>query len=178
LQTVITRRVLRECLLAAALVLACDKAKGPVDAPQTLSPATAAAVQEGVRGFMRAVARDVTRDGPIAWRTHFGEGPEFYMASEGALQFQSGAAAAAAIQELPKILTHVELVWGDDVRVDALTPTLAGVATSYSEVLVNASGERRQEKGFLTGTVEHKDGRWQFRNAHWSTVPPPRAATR
>jgi hypothetical protein len=176
LHTVVTRRVLRGLLLASALVLACGKAKAPSDAPKTLSPGAAADVQEAVRGFMRGVARDVTRDGPIAWRKHFSEGPDFYMASEGALQFQSGAAASAAIQELVKVLTHIELAWGDEVRVDALGPTLAGVATTYSEVLVNASGERHQEKGFFTGTVEYKDGRWQFRNAHWSALPL--AATR
>jgi hypothetical protein len=41
---------------------------------------------------------------------------------------------------------------------------------------VNAAGQRAEASGYLTGTLENRDGRWQFRNAHWSeALPPPRA---
>lgn len=162
------------CWLVFILALGCGKRQAS-DEPQALSSARAAGVDEGVRAFTRTVAQDVTRDGPVAWRKHFGDGPEFYMASEGQLVFPNGAAATAAIADLAKTLKHIELKWGDDIRVDPLTANLAGVAVSYSEILVNAAGERRAEKGFLTGTAEYKDGRWRFRNAHWSVVPPPLA---
>ncbi|MGB7623480.1 MAG: hypothetical protein WBN92_14110, partial [Terriglobia bacterium] len=65
------------------------------------------------------------------------------------------------------------LNWGEDLRVDPLTPDLAVVAASYHEVLVNTAGRRVEETGFFTGTAEYRDGRWQLRNAHWSVAAPP-----
>jgi len=83
------------------------------------------------------------------------------------------AAARAALKELAVTLPHVELRWGSDLRVDALTPTLAVVASSYREVRVDAAGHRVNEAGFFTALVEFREGRWQLRNAHWSVPLPP-----
>jgi hypothetical protein len=70
-------------------------------------------------------------------------------------------------------MKSIELHWGDDLRVDPLTATLAVVATSYHEVMVFSSGQRMDGPGFFTGVVEHRDGRWQFRDVHCSVAPPP-----
>ena len=51
----------------------------------------------------------------------------------------------------------------------SLAPDLAMMATSYHEVQVRATGETVDERGFFTGLAELRDGRWQFRNAHWSS---------
>ena len=46
------------------------------------------------------------------------------------------------------------------------------IASSYSELRVDASGQRVEEKGFFTGLAELRDGRWQLRDAHWSMIAP------
>ena len=136
----------------------------------------AAATEEAVRVFMRTVAHDVSAEGPVAWQKFLADEPAFFLASEGLLVFPSGAAAKAAIPELVRTIKHIELTWGDDLRVDPLTAEYAVVGASYHEVRIDPKGERTDEKGFFTGTAELRDGRWQFRNTHWSVIAPPAPA--
>jgi hypothetical protein len=124
---------------------------------------------------MARVAADVTRDGPVAWQRYFENEPAFFMVSEGQLVFPNGASAEAAIPMLVKSIARIELSWGPVVRIDALTGSLAVVATQWHEVRIDAAGQRTEEGGFFTGTVEYTSGRWQFRNAHWSVAAPARA---
>jgi hypothetical protein len=140
-----------------------------------MTAARAAAVDDSVRAFARAVAHDITQEGPAAWRRHFVDSPAFFMASEGRLVFPNSASATAGIRDFAGTIKQIELRWGDDLRVDPLTPDLAVVAASWREVRVGTDGRRLEEAGFFTGTAEHRDGRWQFRNAHWSVAAPPPA---
>jgi hypothetical protein len=140
---------------------------------RALTSAQAAAVEDGVRAFTRTVAHDITQDGPSAWRRHFADSPSFFMASEGHLVFPNSAAATAGIQDVARSIKQIELQWGDDLRIDPLTPDLAVVAASYHEVQVKADGVRVNETGFFTAIAERQGGRWQFRNAHWSVAGPP-----
>src|ERR1700686_934528 len=142
---------------------------------QSLTAERAAAVEESVRGFMREVARDVTHEGPAAWRRHFEENASFFMVAQGRLEFPNGAAASAGIEELTRSIKQIELRWGDDLRVDVLATDLAVVGTPFHEILVDAAGRRVEETGFFTGLAEYRDGRWQFRNAHWSVAAAPPA---
>lgn len=141
------------------------------DSPN-LTAARAADVDKQVRAFAEQVAHDITQEGPAAWRRYFAEGPEFFMASEGRLVFPNGAAVTAAIPELARTYKQIELHWGDDLRVDPLAPDLAVMAATYHEIQVNAAGVRANEAGYFTGIAEYRAGRWQFRDAHWSVVPP------
>jgi hypothetical protein len=159
--------------LATLLFAGCSTRRTVSDEPQPLTPARAAAVEDGARAFMRTVAQDVTQNGPAAWRKHFADSPSFFMASGGRLAFPNSAAATAAIQDLARTIKQIELRWGDDLRVDPLAPGLAVVAASWHEVLVDTAGRRVEESGFFTGTAEYRGGRWQFRNAHWSVAAPP-----
>jgi hypothetical protein len=148
----------------------------PIDASASdLTPARAAAVEDGVRAFARTVAHDITQEGPTAWRKFFSQSPSFFMAVDGHLVFPSGAAARTAIQDLSRTIQHIELQWGDDLRVDPLAPDLAMLATSYHEVRVSPAGDRVEENGFFTGLAEYREGHWQFRNAHWSVALPAAA---
>jgi len=140
---------------------------------RSLAPERAATVEEGVRAFMRTVAHDVTEEGPAAWRKHFADTPSFFMAVDGHLVYSSGAAAMAANPDVVRAIKHIELHWGDDLRVDPLTADLAVVATSWHEVIVDAAGKSLDESGYFTGIAEYRQGRWQFRNAHWSSAAPP-----
>ena len=109
---------------------------------------------------MRTVAHDVSEEGPAAWQKFLADEPAFFLASEGLLLFPNGAAAKAAIPELVRMIKHIDLTWGDDLRVDPLTAEFAVVGASYHEVRVDPKGERLDERGFFTGTVEYRDGRW------------------
>ena len=137
-----------------------------------MTAARAAAVEQSVRTFAQNVAHDITQEGPAAWRRHFSDSPAFFMASEGHLVFPNSASATAAIQDLTRTMKQIELRWGDDLRVDPLTPDLAVVAASYHELQLWTDGRRVDESGFFTGTAERREGRWQFRNAHWSVAGP------
>ena len=82
------------------------------DNSRSLTEARRAAVEDRVRQFTATVAHDVTRDGPIAWRKFFGDGPEFFMAVNGKLAFPDGQSAAKAIPEIARQFKHIELRWG------------------------------------------------------------------
>jgi hypothetical protein len=137
--------------------------------------ASAGQVEDSVRAFMQTVAHDITQEGPTGWSKYFADTAAFFMAVDGHMVFPSGAAAAAGIEEVALQLKHIELAWGDDLRIDPLTPELAVVASSFHEVQVHADGKRGEEAGFFTGIAEHRQGRWQLRNAHWSDAVPPAA---
>ena len=136
---------------------------------QQHSQMSAPEVERSVRAFMQTVAHDVTQQGPPAWRKFFSHGPKFFMASGGHLVFPDYPSADKAINNLAATIKHIDLTWGGDVRVDALSPTLAVVATPWHEVRTLTSG-RVDDSGFFTGTVEFMDGRWQFRDVHWSVA--------
>lgn len=170
------RMVVRWCtpLLAALALAGCAQVGGSGE-PRPLTAAQAGAVEAGVRAFAQNVAHDVTQDGPVAWQKHFGDSPAFFMAVNGQMAFADRAAATAALPGIARAFKHINLRWGDDLRVDPITANLALVATSWHEVLVDASDHTMDEKGYFTGIAEYRDGRWQFRDAHWSTVPQPPA---
>ena len=131
-----------------------------------------AAVEKEVRQYAAVVARDVTQQGPPAWEKHLADGPAFFMASEGKLVFPNRQAATQGIAEFTRTIQHIELTWGDDLRVDPLTPEFAVFASSWHEVVVDREGHKTNEGGFFTGLAERRNGQWQFRNAHWSVVAP------
>jgi hypothetical protein len=128
-------------------------------------------VERSVRAFMQTVSHDVTQQGPAAWRKFFSHGPKFFMASGGHLVFPNYPAADKGINGLASTIKHIDLTWGSEVRVDPMTPTLAVVATPWHEVRTTTAG-RVDDSGFFTGTVEYLDGRWQFRDLHWSVAGP------
>jgi hypothetical protein len=156
-------------VLAAVTAVGCD----PRDGAPDLTPAQATAIADSVRTFAQAVAADVTREGPVAWRRHFAESPAFFMAAEGRLAFPNSETATRVIRDLARVITHIELRWGDGLRVDPLVPGLAILAAPYHEVRVDTAGHRVEETGFFTGLAEHRTGQWRLRNAHWSVAGQP-----
>jgi hypothetical protein len=164
---------LRFLIILAAMLAAAGCSQHHAES-QPLSPERSAAVESSVRNFVLSVAHDVSSEGPTAWQKEFADDPAFFMAVEGRLAFPNRQAAAQAIQDLPRIIKHIELRWGDDLRIDPLTANLAVVATSYTEVQTDPEGQQVTETGFFTGVAEFRGGRWQFRDAHWS-APVPRS---
>jgi len=174
----VTRGV--QCFILLAILLpgcmGCRALRAPAGEPQSLTPERAVRINSGVRAFMGDVAYDVTKNGPAAWQKHFIEGPEFFMAANGNWVFQSGATAATGVQDLAGSIKEVTLEWGGDLRVDPLAHDLAMVASPYHEIRVDNAGVRVEETGFFTGIAQYGDGRWKFRDAHWSVPVPARAA--
>jgi hypothetical protein len=155
------KRIPRAIWLCALLVvtvtsMGCHRQARLSSESQSLTPASTAIVEDGVRGFMQAVAHDVTVDGPAAWRKEFADSPSFFMAADGQMVFPDNAAATKGIQDLALDIKQIELVWGNDLRVDPLMPDLAGVAVSYHEVRVNTIGLRVEDAGFFTGIAEYR----------------------
>lgn len=169
---------LRRWILLIPIVTAigCHGHHHSADNAQSLTPARRAAVEDEVRRFVFGVAHDVTQEGPAAWRRHFADSRSFFMAVNGKLALANGQAAAEAIPEIARQFKHIELRWGDDLRLDALTENMCVVAASYNEVIElqpGIEGPRGTQSGFFTGLAEHRNGQWQFRNAHWSQPVPP-----
>jgi hypothetical protein len=161
-------------ILVFVLVAAtgCQGQRSAADHAEPLTAERGAAVEQSVRGFMAKVAEDVTQGGPTAWSNEFDDGPNFFMASEGVLVFPSGAAAAQGIPTLTQIIKKIELRWGPDLRVDPLTTDLAVVGTTYQENRADPQGHELTEKGYFSGVVEQRNGKWRFRDAHWSVKTP------
>jgi hypothetical protein len=168
-------RVVRLLSVVGAVCSAACNRDRPTPEASSLTPAHAAALVDSVRAFAVAVARDVTREGPAAWQGHFARSPAFFMAAEGRVVFPTSDAATRGIEELRRVIRHIELRWEDSVRVDPLAPGLAALAAPYHEVRVDTAGKRVEEAGYFTGLVEHGADGWQLRDAHWSVAgaPPP-----
>jgi hypothetical protein len=162
-------------LLASLAFAGCSSHSIGSHEPPSLTPASAAAVREGVRAFMQRVAVDVTRDGPLAWCKYLDTSPVFFMAVNGQMAFPNGAAAQEGTQKFAQTINHIQLKWANDLRIDALTAGLAVVAVSWSEVQLDTQGHRVDEAGYFTGLAEYREEHWQLRDAHWSAlVPRPR----
>src|SRR5438105_14211022 len=109
---------------------ACTRDRPAPGAP-SLSPAHARALVDSVRAFAQAIATDVTRNGLRAWDAQFGRSPAFFMAAEGRMVFPSRDEATQGIEQLGRIIRHIELRWEDSVRVDPLATGLAVLAAPY-----------------------------------------------
>jgi hypothetical protein len=134
------------------------------------------ATEDSVRLFVLGVAHDVSQDGPTAWEKHFADSPSFFMAVNGQLVFSNSESANQGIQSFARTIQHIELHWGDDIRVDPLSADLAVVATPWVEVQTDLKGHSATTSGFFTAIAENRNGRWQFRDAHWSEpVATPKA---
>jgi hypothetical protein len=139
---------------------------------QSIAPAGAASVEQNVRQLMQSVAHDVSQQGPLAWLKYFEAGPSFFMAVNGQMAFADGTAASEGTQSFSRTIQHIELQWGD-LRVDPLTSEFAVVGAPWREISVDRAGRRTEDAGFFTALAEVRDGRWQFRNAHWSSPAAP-----
>lgn len=169
---------MRYGFLTVTVVAATSLGCGHVDVHSSSLPADAQqSITNGVRRFMDAVAQDVTHDGPSAWRKHFEDTPSFFMAVNGQLAFGDSRSATQGIQDAARAYKHIDLHWGDTVRVDPLTPNLAIVAAPYHEVLTTADNQQIISNGFFTGLAENHNGEWQFRDVHWSVPAPPANAS-
>jgi hypothetical protein len=159
-------------VMAVVCSVTCTRDR-PAPEASSLKPAHARALADSVRAFSLAIATDITREGPGAWEGHFARSPAFFMAAEGRVVFPTRAAATHGIEEIKRVIRHIELRWEDSVRVDPLAPGLAVLAAPYYEVRVDTAGKRVEETGYFTGLAEHGVDGWRLRDAHWSVISAP-----
>ena len=141
-------------LLAAIIFASCVTSAAGASETQRLKPERAAAVDRVVRAFMQTVAHSVTHDGPTAWLKYFDSGPPFFMAVNGQMAFPNALASQEGTRKFAQTITHTELKWGDDLRVDPLTADLAMVATSWHETMVDLAGHQVDQAGYFSGLAE------------------------
>jgi hypothetical protein len=156
-------------LLLAVTLAACVPRVAGASHPLPLTRDEASSVDQAVRVFMQTVSHSVTQDGPTAWIKYFDASPAFFMAVNGQMAFPNAAAAQEGTRTFAQSIRHIELKWGDDLRVDPLTNEFAMVAVSWREIQVDTAGHSVTENGYFTGLAEYREGRWQFRDAHWSS---------
>jgi hypothetical protein len=156
---------------ATGLLASCARKPAAVEQGHRLPAEDRRRVEEEVRGFLARVAQEVTRDGPTAWKREFAPGQEFFMASDGKLAFEDGHAAEEGIDSVAKVIKRMELRWGKDLKIDVLTPQLAVVGAAWQERQETSQGKVMNESGYFTGVTEKQEGRWVFRDAHWSVAP-------
>ena len=80
-----------------------------------------AIVRDSVQIMAESIAKDVSREGPVAWLRYFENTPGFFMASEGRLVFPNNDSATNFIKNtLVKSISKIELHW-NNIRIDPLT---------------------------------------------------------
>ncbi|MEP7107359.1 MAG: hypothetical protein ABI760_05240 [Ferruginibacter sp.] len=136
---------------------------------KSLTPKQITDVQGTVMRMTKSIAKDISREGSIAWLKYFENTPEFFMASEGRLVFQNNDSATNFIKNiLVKNIKKIELSWSN-ILIDPLTLKFANVAATFHEDITDFSGKTISEDGYFTGIAEKTSQGWKLRNAHWST---------
>jgi len=149
-------------------VFYCVSASCHTESNTVFTPAQAVTVRDSAMGLMHSIENNITHYGPIAWLRYFENTPAFFMASDGAIAFANNDSATNFIQKtLVKNISQIKLQW-NDIRIDALTPALAGVAAGFHETLTSSSGKAMAADGYFTGIAERSPQGWQLRNLHWS----------
>ena len=165
----LSRNLRIRSLLLAVTLAACVLCAAGASHSHSVTPDGASSVDQAVRAFMQTVSHSVTQDGPTAWIKYFDASPAFFMAVNGQMAFPNAAAAQEGTRTFAQTIRHIELKWGDDLRVDPLTNEFAVVAVSWREIQVDTAGHSVTETGYFTGLAEYRAGQWKFRDAHWSS---------
>jgi hypothetical protein len=151
------------CAALAVLVASCRSVPPP---GHDASPA--GETEEGVRLMASSISRDLAAEGPNAWLRYFADDREFFMVNNGNLQFSNFQEAQVFLNKFSLGVAHLELTWLE-IRVDAVAPGVAVMASPYREVLTDTGGHVSHFDGYFTGlAVKTKTG-WRLRDAHWSS---------
>ena len=139
----------------------------------TLTATQVSIVKDSATNLMGSIAKDISHDGPIAWLKYFEKSPGFFMASDGQIAFANNDSATAFVQNvLVKNIKQIQLQWSN-IRIDALTPTLASIGANFHEELTDFSSKVMPFTGYFTAVAEQTSTGWQLRNLHWSILPQP-----
>jgi hypothetical protein len=160
------RRGFGVVVLVGGLIAACTPAAPP------FTPAQRAAVEDSVREVTARLAAEISAHGYRAFVPVMDSAPGYVWAYNGFLPFTSFDSMAAWARSGPEPASPETFAW-DSVRIEALAPGIATVATTYVESLPDSAGRPKTEKGAFTAVALHRADGWKFTDAHTSTLPPP-----
>jgi hypothetical protein len=127
-------------------------------------------VKDSVQQMTESIARNVTKEGPVAWLRYFENSTDFFMASEGNLVFLNYDSASNIINTtLVKTISKIELHW-NNIRIDPLNNNLACIAAGFHEDLTDYAGKKTLVDGYFTGITKKTSQGWKLHNAHWSVL--------
>lgn len=138
----------------------------------TMSSEELALVKDSVTAMIDHITDDLSTKGPVAWLDYFEDGPDFNMASDGALVFKNYQTASNFIRDtLVNMFARINLRW-EHLRIDPLTNHLASIASDFHEDLIDSTGKSITTNGYITAIAEKTSCCWQLRNVHWSILKP------
>jgi hypothetical protein len=125
-------------------------------------------ITKSVRQMLDSIAIDVSSDGPVAWLHYFENTPEFFMASDGQMNFQNNDSAKDLINNsIIKQIARIGLNW-NNIRIDVLTGTYASIGSDFHEDIIYNAGNKSSVNGYFTALAHRSSRGWQLRNLHWS----------
>ncbi|MHC4374996.1 MAG: nuclear transport factor 2 family protein [Planctomycetota bacterium] len=154
----------RRAPLAALALAACA---APQTASSPLDDATRLLVETEVQASLDDLCADLETRGPIAWIDHFSESPEFHMASDGVLLFQTSLDLRSAMEGFAASVDNLRLRF-IDARVLPFDRDRAHIAARFEEDLIYQDGRAEPMAGHFSAVAVREDGDWRLLNAHWS----------
>jgi hypothetical protein len=154
----------RLALTAALALAACAS---PRTAPARLDDATRLLVETEVRASLDELCIDLEERGPLAWIDHFSQSPEFHMASDGVLLFQTSLDLRSAMESFAISVESLRLRF-IDARVLPFDRDRAHIAARFEEDLIYKDGRAEPMAGHFSAVAVREDGDWRLLNAHWS----------
>jgi hypothetical protein len=117
-----------------------------------------------------SIAKDVLRNGPVAWLTYFENTPDFFMVSDGQLVFPNIETAKKIINNtLLKTIQKIELRWSN-IQIDPLTNKLASISAAFNEDITDSTRKTTPHAGYFTAIACQTSQGWKLHNAHWSSM--------
>jgi hypothetical protein len=125
-------------------------------------------ITKSVRQMLDSIAINVSSEGPVAWLHYFENTPEFFMASDGQMNFQNNDSAKDLINNsIIKQINKIGLNW-NNIRIDVLTGTYASIGSEFHEEITYTAGHKSSVNGYFTALAHRSSLGWQLRNLHWS----------
>ena len=120
--------------------------------------------------MVNSIPKDLSRKGPIAWLWYFENTPDFFMASNGQLEFPNFYTAKSIINStLIKVISKIELRW-TNIQIEALTHKFANISAIYHEDITDSTGKTIPYDGYFTAIAHQTSEGWKLHNAHWSII--------
>lgn len=153
--------------LALFAVLALAACASPQATHSPLDDATRLLVETEVSASLDTLCEDLEDRGPLAWIDHFSESPEFHMASDGTLLFQTSLDLRSAMEGFAVSVESLRLRF-IDTRVLPFDRNRAHIAARFEEDLIYKDGRGEPMAGHFSAVAIREDGDWRLLNAHWS----------
>ena len=138
--------------------------------PRSLPAKQISAIQDSVRILADSIAKNVSRDGSVAWLHYFENSTDFFMVSDGQLVFPDIDSARNFVNNtLVKTYRNIELHLSN-VRIVPVSKDYAILAGNFHEDITYSDGKKLPTEGYLTATAHLTSEGWKLQNAHWSSI--------